>query len=151
MLLRRLVQLYRRDDITFSVVAVDDGSPRRDAWSSEASEPGASCIRGLEIVRLATNLGHQRAIAVGLVQFAARTDIDAVLVMDSDGEDRPEEIALLAAAARANPDAVILAQRSKRSESRGFRFGYVVYKFLFRVLTGQSVSFGNFMIIPKRL
>jgi hypothetical protein len=147
-LLHRIIVLYRREDITLSIVAVDDGSTRRSE-GLDIGELGLSCICRFEVVRLATNLGHQRAIAIGLVQLAARSDIEAVLVMDSDGEDRPEEIAPLIAAARANPEAVILAERSKRSESFGFRLGYMVYKLLFRLLTGQRVSFGNFMIVPK--
>jgi len=147
-LLRRITELYCREDITLSVVAIDDGSTR-GSEAPDIGEPGLSCISRFEVVRLATNLGHQRAIAIGLVQLAARSDIEAVLVMDSDGEDRPEEIEALVKAARANPEAVILAERSKRSESPGFRLGYMVYKLLFRLLTGQRVSFGNFMIIPK--
>jgi hypothetical protein len=147
-LLRQIAELYRRTDIEFSVVAVDDGSMHRSP-PLDAGGLAGSCIRRTEIVRLATNLGHQRAIAIGLVHLAARSDLDAVLVMDSDGEDRPEEIAGLVAAARANPDAVILAERGKRSEPFGFRLGYMIYKLLFRLLTGQRVSFGNFMIIPK--
>jgi glycosyltransferase involved in cell wall biosynthesis len=147
-LLHRITELYRCEEIALSVVAVDDGSTRQGA-RLDTLTLGPSCIRRLEIVRLAANLGHQRAIAIGLVQIATRMDIDAVLVMDSDGEDRPEEIAALVAAARADPDAVILADRSKRSESLSFRLGYRIYKLLFRLLAGQRVSFGNFMIIPK--
>jgi glycosyltransferase involved in cell wall biosynthesis len=147
-LLRRITELYRREDIAFSVVVVDDASTRRAA-PLDVGDPGRSCIRRIEIARLATNLGHQRAIAIGLAQLAGHSDIEAVLVMDSDGEDRPEEIAALVAAARANPEAVIVAERGKRSESFGFKCGYAVYKLLFRMLTGQPVSFGNFMIIPK--
>jgi hypothetical protein len=147
-LLRRISELYCREDITFSVLAIDDGSTRHSGVL-DIGVPGASCISRFETLRLATNLGHQRAIAIGLVQLAARSDVEAALVMDSDGEDRPEEIAALVAAARVNPEAVILAERDKRSESFGFKLGYMIYKFLFRVLTGQRISFGNFMIIPK--
>jgi hypothetical protein len=147
-LLCRICELYPRKEIMLSVIAVDDGSTRRAA-PLDVGEAGFSCICRFDIVRLATNLGHQRAIAIGLVQLATRSDVEAVLVMDSDGEDRPEEIRALVAAARANPEAVIIAERSKRSESLGFKFGYMVYKLLFWLLTGQRVSFGNFMIIPK--
>jgi hypothetical protein len=148
-LLHRVNSLYRREDITFSVVVIDDGSIRRRE-RLDLGKASLSCICQLEIVRLTTNLGHQRAIAIGLVHLAARSDIEAVLVMDSDGEDRPEEISALVTAAHANPEAVILAERSKRIESLGFKLGYGLYKTLFRLLTGQRVSFGNFMIILKR-
>src|SRR3954454_17845322 len=127
-LLRRIVELYRCEEIAFSVIAVDDGSTRH---GTPLSAPGLPCIRRLEVLRLATNLGHQRAIAIGLVQMAAQSDNEAVLIMDCDGEDRPEDIGALVEAARANPEAVILAERGKRSESLGFKFGYMVYKLLF--------------------
>jgi hypothetical protein len=149
-LLRRIGGLYSREDIIFLVLAIDDGSTSRGT-RSDLGEPGLSCIGKFEIMRLTTNLGHQRAIAIGLVQFAARSDVDAVLVMDSDGEDRPEEIAILVNAARANPESIILAERTRRPESLRFKLGYMVYKLLFRLLAGQRVSFGNFMIIPKGL
>ena len=48
-------------------------------------------ICAIEVVTLACNLGHQRAIAVGLVEVYCRKRFDAVLVMDSDGEDAPAD------------------------------------------------------------
>jgi hypothetical protein len=101
------------------------------------------------VIRLAVNLGHQRAIAVGLCAIAGADDITGVLVMDSDGEDRPADIAALLAASQQYPTNVVLARRSRRSETRFFRLWYCVYKLLFHVLTGQPISFGNFCIIPS--
>jgi glycosyltransferase involved in cell wall biosynthesis len=147
LLMQKIAQLYDRHDFEFSVAVVDDGSTE-PAGSLDIAVGGQSCIRQFQIIRLATNLGHQRAIAMGLAYLAGRTDIDAVIVMDSDGEDRPEEIASLATTAQANPGAIVLAERSKRSESRTFKFGYLLYRLLFRVLTGQSISSGNFSLIP---
>src|ERR1700724_3019583 len=78
--------------IEFHICAADDGSVA-------GFDPGGllfprdSCVAGIEILRLALNLGHQRAIAVGLCELSRRDNIDAVLVMDSDGEDRPGDIA----------------------------------------------------------
>jgi glycosyltransferase involved in cell wall biosynthesis len=134
-------------DIAFHVIAVDDGS-------SIAPEPAAvavptkSCIAEIEVLRLALNLGHQRAIATGLCAVADRRDIDAVVVMDCDGEDRPEDIAELCDASRGNPGWIVLAHRSKRSESLGFRLGYTVYKLLFHALTGRVINFGNYAMLP---
>ena len=74
--------------LAFRVYAVDDGSL---AVFDPASVvlPADSCIVSIEVIRLTVNLGHQRAIAVGLCTIADAGDIDGVLVMDSDGEDRP--------------------------------------------------------------
>lgn len=101
-----------------------------------------------KILRLALNLGHQRAIAVGLCAVADRTQFDAVLVMDSDGEDRPADIAALLEASRQHPDHVVLARRAKRSESPAFRFWYLIYKLIFHTLSGQVISFGNYSVVP---
>jgi glycosyltransferase involved in cell wall biosynthesis len=132
---------------SIEIVAVDDGSV--DGFDPSAlALPDDGRISAVRIVHLALNLGHQRAIAAGLVTLSARKDLDAVIVMDSDGEDRPEEIPLLLAASRASPDRVILAHRAKRSESAVFRMAYGAYKFFFRLLTGRGISFGNFSLLP---
>ncbi len=129
------------------IVAIDDGSAE-SFDPSTVSLPVDGCVRGVRVVHLALNLGHQRAIAVGLVTLAARKDLDGVIVMDSDGEDRPEEIPVLLHACRASPGRAILARRARRSESAMFKIGYKAYKFFFRTLTGRSISFGNFSVLP---
>ncbi len=136
--------------IAFDVVAVDDGSVCAADFEMPNALPRNS-IRRVEIVRLACNLGHQRAIAVGLARVAERDNIENVLVMDGDGEDRPADISRLIAAAHANPGSVIFAGRTKRSESGAFLFGYLIYKMLFRVLTGRRISFGNFSLLPAEV
>lgn len=135
--------------VKFHIIAVDDGSTERR--TSEYHSGELRRIEAVEIVELVCNLGHQRAIAVGLVCAAALPNIDAVIVMDSDGEDRPAEIRYLIAAAAANPNAVICAQRAQRSEGRSFRAFYRIYRLCFRVLTGATIDFGNFCLIPKSL
>jgi hypothetical protein len=129
------------------IVAVDDGSAE-DFDPSTIALPNESGVDAIRIVHLALNLGHQRAIAVGLVTLAARKDLDGVIVMDGDGEDRPDDISVLLEASRAAPNQVILAHRSKRSESAMFKAGYAAYKFFFRMLTGRGISFGNFSVLP---
>lgn len=134
-------------DLKIDIVALDDGSTesfdaRRLALSPE------TCIAKIDILHLAVNLGHQRAIAVGLCAVATREDIDAVVVMDSDGEDRPIEIAALLAASHRQAGHIVFAERAKRSESRSFRLAYFVYRHVFRALTGRTISFGNFVLIP---
>lgn len=49
---------------------------------------------------------------------------------------------------RVGPDTVIFAQRSRRSESFAFRVGYILYKSLYRCLTGQRMRMGNFSLVP---
>ena len=138
---------FTGSSVEFHICAVDDGSIASFDPAS-LSLPPDSCIARIEILRLALNLGHQRAIAVGLCELSRRDDIDAVLVMDSDGEDRPGDIAALLKASRIDPSHIVLARRSKRFESLGFRLWYRLYKFIFHGLTGHDISFGNYSLLP---
>jgi hypothetical protein len=126
------------------VVAVDDGSVR------EPVDPASIAAAGLDgvVVVLRRNVGHQRAIAIGLGYVAETMPAAArVVVMDSDGEDVPATIAqLLAPLEEAGVD-VVVAQRKNRVESLRFRSFYLVYKLLFRLLTGRQIGFGNFMAL----
>jgi polyisoprenyl-phosphate glycosyltransferase len=138
------------DGSTLSVVAVDDGSER----SADPDRLGVADIRHLasvEVVRLICNLGHQRAIAVGLARVNARADHDAVVVMDCDGEDQPGDVPRLLQALREEPGRAVMARRAHRSEGFLFRSLYALYKRIFRVLTGQRISFGNFSAFPSTL
>lgn len=131
----------------FDLIAIDDGSNLPFDIRSLAL-PAEGPLRTCTIVRLALNLGHQRAIAVGLADIAARGEVGAVVVMDSDGEDRPEDVPKLLARAAEMPGMVVFAQRSRRSESPLFKAGLWAYYRLFRLLTGQVIDFGNFSLLP---
>jgi hypothetical protein len=105
-------------------------------------------IREIEIIGLACNLGHQRALAVGLVEVCGREGVDAVLVMDSDGEDRPVDIPRMLEEATRRPGHIIYAKRKRRPGLIVFPVWYAFYKAVFRLLTGARIDFGNFCLIP---
>ena len=129
------------------VIAVDDGSsklPEIDEIATDLDNLGE-----ITIISLAVNMGHQRAIAIGLAQVNQNSKHDRYLVMDCDGEDRPEEIVKLLRLSVEKPNTIIAAERVQRSESWRFRAFYVIYKGLFRLLTGRRINFGNFCLIPK--
>lgn len=126
------------------VVAVDDGSVR------EPVEPSALAAAGVTgvVIKLKRNVGHQRAIAIGL-GYANEVLANArrVVVMDSDGEDVPSTIRDLLAALERDDVDVAVAQRKSRVETLKFRTFYAIYKFIFGMLTGRRISFGNFMAL----
>jgi hypothetical protein len=129
------------------VVLIDDGSnaPQPPDF---ASGPFLHLV-GVKIIHLARNLGHQRALAVGLVWAAQNSDVAYVIVMDGDGEDRPEDILpLIAEARRQGSQKVVFAARAKRLESSWFQFGYHAYRLVHYVLTGVKVRVGNFSVVP---
>jgi glycosyltransferase involved in cell wall biosynthesis len=121
---------------------------------SSSEPPGLKCLSGqprldIQLVRLSSNLGHQRAIAVGLVIASRLDDIEAVVVMDADGEDRPEDIPRLLSAWGGDENLIVVAQRSRRSEGPLFKLFYALYKLAFRLTTGQRIDFGNFCLLPR--
>ena len=133
------------------VLMVDDASTEEvdRSWTQLPSVDDAW------ILHLRRNLGHQRAIAMGLVYVYQNwvsqngRGVDAIVVMDSDGEDRPQDIpALLARFVEGGGREVVFAARSKRLESPAFRFFYQTYRVLHKALTGISVRVGNFSVLP---
>jgi glycosyltransferase involved in cell wall biosynthesis len=130
-----------------NIFVVDDGStsPR----PSNVTQTSLTQIKQACLIELTCNLGHQRAIAVGLAHLNRMDVYDVVIVMDSDGEDRPEDLPALLEAYREHPDAIVVAQRAQRSEGVSFAIFYFLYKRLFRLLTGCTIDFGNFCLLPK--
>jgi hypothetical protein len=106
-------------------------------------------IKQVWIVELVCNVGHQRAIAIGLAHVNRLDAYDIVIVMDSDGEDRPEDLPALVQAYRENPHAIVVAQRTQRSEGPYFSAFYFLYKRIFRLMTGREIAFGNFCLMSR--
>jgi hypothetical protein len=133
---------------SLEIVIVDDGSvvghePR------DFSGPFSS-ITAIRVVRLRRNLGHQRAIAIGVAHLATGTACDAILVMDADGEDTPAGVVTLIETFRKHGGGTaVFAERVRRSESLSFRVFYHLYRGLHYVLTGVAVRVGNFSILPS--
>lgn len=129
-----------------NVVVVDDGS--RSVPNMEVSTL-TGIISSITIVSLKANQGHQRALALGLAYIYRNMSPEFVIVMDSDGEDRPEEVPRLVEEYDRKPDHIIVAKRLRRSEGFIFRLFYQIYKLLFMSFTGKPISFGNFSLIPQ--
>jgi len=133
----------------FEVLVVDDGS------SSEPARPWPShplrTIRSLSILHLMRNVGHQRAIAIALAHVHDSAAVDAVLIMDADGEDRPEDaVRLLDGWIETGRERVVFARRRKRPEGIVFRVGYLLYRITHRIVTGFAVQVGNFSVVPAK-
>lgn len=136
---------------TADLYAVDDGSTEDSGLPTGWDNLNA--VKRIEVVRLRRNVGHQRAIAMGLVVVAAAYPNGAapaaVVVLDADGEDRPAALPELLAAFSAQPrPSIVVASRARRTETRVFRGFYVLYKRLFRGLVGFNIDFGNFCLLP---
>ena len=106
-------------------------------------------LKSIQVINMKENRGHARCNAVGLKYINEKEDVDYVIPMDGDGEDRPEEIRQLIEKAKEYPDTVITANRIKRSEGLLFKFCYLIHKYLTFVFTGQSIKFGNYTCLTK--
>ena len=144
-LVKNLSQSFsqKKESFDLSITFVDDGStdviPSQKVLSQFSLD--------IEVLALSLNVGHQRAIMAGL-RHVKGLDYDYALVMDSDGEDTADGVSKLLKASIARPNAIIVAQRGLRSEKLSFRLLYRTHKFIFRVLSGKKLDFGNFALLP---
>lgn len=135
-------ELAKSQGVDVYVVAVDDGSVRQPLDARAIAMAG---LQGV-VLKLRRNVGHQRAIAIGLGYVADNfSDKQRVVVMDSDGEDTPQSISELVGGLDSPDVDVVVATRKSRVETLRFKLFYLVYKWLFSSLSGRRISFGNFM------
>lgn len=138
------VALQPLSDASFTLLVVDDGSSGKYAIK-------APSLFSVKVLHLQRNIGHQKAIAIGLAYIKENMECDKVMVMDADGEDRPEDALALLKASTDDPGKIIFAKRRSRQEGSRFKFFYRIYKMAFRLLTGKKIAFGNFLVMPKPL
>ena len=128
-----------------SVILVNDASTEERS----GLDTNYQKIKSVKILNMKENRVHQRCIAAGLKYICKNEDFDRVIIMDADGEDRPEELNVFYKKTLENPNMTITGNRFKRSEGIIFRFLYEVHKILTLIFTGKLIKFGNFTCLPK--
>ncbi len=147
LLLKDLDLTLNKYPMPAEILLIDDGSTL--PMPAEFTQREFTALRSVDILRLRRNLGHQRAIAVGLVFVYLNLSCRAVVVMDADGEDRPSDVPLLVERFnQAGQLSIIFAARAKRLEHASFRALYQIYRIVHWLLTGDPVRVGNFSIVP---
>jgi polyisoprenyl-phosphate glycosyltransferase len=147
----RILEVMSRHELGGSLrfVVIDD-----TAGQDEQIETLRNCSDVL-ILQPPFNLGHQRAIVYALRKILPQVgDDDAVVTLDADGEDQPEDLPRLLAEIEGEPhlqQKVALALRTRRRESLSFKVMYLLFRVLFRSLTGETVRSGNFGAMPGSL
>jgi hypothetical protein len=137
-------ELARLPGVSMRVLMVDDRSPDGiTGWKPFEAQSRIDLLA----LRLRSNVGHQRAICIGICYIHEHLACDCVLVMDADGEDKPEDAIRLIQMGKSN-SGIYFAERRKRLERLTFRVGYKLFRTLHRMLTGISVRVGNFSILP---
>jgi len=106
-------------------------------------------INAIKIIHMSKNKGHARCNAFGIKYLSESLDFDYLILMDGDGEDRPEEIKLLVDKIWLEPNKSVVAKRIKRSEGPLFQMLYRFHKYLTLLTTGKLINFGNYSCLTK--
>ena len=110
--IKRLSPVLESITADYEIILVDDGS-RDDSWLQMLAVRQANA--SIKAVRLSRNFGQQCAIAAGL----SLTSKELIVLMDSDLQDRPEDIPVLIDALLADEKATMaIAQWEERKDSR---------------------------------
>lgn len=111
-LIKRLGPVLESITTDYEIILVDDGS-RDDSWLQMLAVRQANA--SIKAVRLSRNFGQQSAIAAGL----SLTSKELIVLMDSDLQDRPEDIPVLIDALLADEKATMaIAQWEERKDSK---------------------------------
>ena len=129
----------------FSCIVIND--------SSNIQQPNIfkpSNIKSLNIINMRENRGHARCNAFGIRYINSNENFDYAILMDGDGEDRPQEIKDLIKEISINPETSVIAKRIKRSEGPIFQLMYQMHKLVTYIFTGKKINFGNYSCLTKQ-
>ena len=132
-------------NISFKLIAVNDGS--NEKAPSLKLPPNIEII---EILNMKINQGHAICLANGIKYALNNFEFDNLILMDADGEDRPEEIFDLINKAQELKNFSVVAKRVKRSEGPIFQMFYTLHKILTLMFTGKLINFGNYSLITNK-
>ena len=132
-------------DVEVSVLIVNDASTEE----RPKTELSFNKIKSVRVVNMKQNRGHARCNAAGLKYLTEKENFDYVILMDGDGEDRPEELTSLFNKFKENPSKTVTLNRIRRSEGPFFKLLYESHKILTYVFTGKLIKFGNYSCLPK--
>ena len=106
-------------------------------------------LNSIKVINMVENKGHARCNAFGL-RHSLQENFDYLILMDGDGEDRPEEIKTIVEKVLAEDNISVVAKRVKRSEGPMFQFLYRTHKILTYVFTGKKINFGNYSCLTNK-
>ena len=132
-------------DVEVSVLIVNDASTEE----RPKTELDFKNIKSLRVINMKQNKGHARCNAAGLKYISEKENFDYAVLMDGDGEDRPEELTSLFKKSKENPLKTVTADRVNRSEGPIFKLLYKCHKILTYVFAGKLIKFGNYSCLPN--
>jgi polyisoprenyl-phosphate glycosyltransferase len=136
-----------KTEVCFQIIIVDDASTEYgESWEKLSNFRPNHRIMDVNILKLPNNLGNQGAIAEGLTfAFKQAKDKDFFVVMDSDGEDAPQDILKLLE--KFDGSNIVVAKRAKRKQNIQLFLWHTLFKAFVRFLIGVQLNFGNFSLL----
>lgn len=144
-LILEIEQILNEQNERCTLVVVDDCSTD-DTLSLLTTFQNNGNLK-LKVLTLPFNIGHQGAIAQGLL-FAHTNKASCAIILDGDGEDDPRAIPELLSLKKND---IVHVIRGKRTEKIFFRFSYNIYRMLFRFLTKKKMNFGNYCLVSDKV
>ena len=132
-------------DAEVSIFIINDASTENQTKTKLSFKK----IKSVRVINMKQNRGHARCNAAGLKYLIEKENFDHVILMDGDGEDRPEELTELFNKSKENPSKTVTLNRIKRSEGLFFKLLYECHKILTYIFTGKLIKFGNYSCLPK--
>ena len=132
-------------DAEVSILIINDASTENQT----KTELSFKKIKSVRVINMKQNRGHARCNAAGLKYLIEKENFDYVILMDGDGEDRPEELTKLFNKSKENSSKTVTLNRIKRSEGLFFKLLYECHKILTYIFTGKLIKFGNYSCLPK--
>ena len=121
-------------------IIVDDSAGLDKSLSSYGAKSKIKCVK------THGQIGNQRSIIAGLeIALGKASEDSLVVVMDGDGEDSPPDaVKMISFLIENSGFELVHAERGRRKS--GFYFGILllIYKIIFRMLTGSQWRAGNF-------
>lgn len=142
---RRLTEASPSWNEDYEILFVDDGSYDN---TLELLCKLCETDKHIRVIKFARNFGHQAAISAGIRHAKG----DAVIIMDGDLQDPPEELYRFLAKWREGYH-VVYAVRTKRKEHFFKRVAYKIFYRMLRVISDIEIPLdsGDFCVMDKKV
>jgi len=144
-LYNRIISASSSWNESFELILIDDGSTD---LSLSLMKEMVSQDRRVRVLSLSRNFGHQSAITAGLQKSIG----DAVIIMDGDLQDPPEELSKFLGKWREGYD-VVYAIRKKRKESFIKRIAYYTFYRTLALISDIEIPLdsGDFCVMDRKV
>lgn len=141
----RVLPVLATLDLHWEIVLIDDGS---DDGSAQYIRTIVDRTPGIRLIRLSRNFGKEAAMTAGLEHARG----DAVIVLDADLQDPPEQIPAMVECWQSGVDVVLMQRRSRAGETAFKRWSaHLFYRLLNRTSrTNIPVDTGDFRLMSRK-